>query len=69
MDNIGIFITGTIGLIVVVLGGSYAYASYNDPTSNRVVIPTNEAQGLSGGSKTRSKKRLLKYYTRKHKKN
>jgi hypothetical protein len=69
MDSIAIFVTGTLGLMALVLGGSYAYAKYNDPTTNVIQVPNYERQGFSGGSKTKSKKRVFNTTTRKHKKN
>ncbi len=68
MDSIAIFVTGTLGLMALVLGGSYAYAKYNDPTTNEIQVSNNEIRGFSGGSKTKSKKRIFNT-TRKHKKN
>jgi hypothetical protein len=69
MDSIAIFVTGTLGLMALVLGGSYAYAKYNDPTTNGIQVSNNEIRGINGGSKTKSKKRIFNTTTRKHKKN
>jgi len=70
MENYVLFITGTLGLIALVLGGGYISAKYNEPGPTQITNMDQQGrvEGLIGGRRTKSKRKTANS-TRKYKKN